>query len=46
MLPLGDKTGKPNTGFIEATTQTVPLAAANTEPVRHTTSPVGMEGEN
>ena len=46
MLPLGDKPGKPNTSFIEATTQTIPPAAADIEPVWHTTPLVGMEGEN
>ena len=43
MLPLG---GKPNTSFTEATTQTISPAVTDTEPVRHTTPPVGTEGEN
>ena len=46
MLPLGDEPSKPDTGFPEATTQTVSPAITNTEPIRHTTLPVGMEGEN
>ena len=37
MLTLGDKPGKPNTGSPTVT---------DTEPVRCTTPPVGMEGEN
>ena len=45
MPPLGAEPGKPNTGFTEATTQTVSPAATDTEPVRHTTPPVGTEGE-
>ena len=37
MPPFGNKPGKPNTGSPTVT---------NTEPARHTTPPVGTEGEN
>ena len=46
MLPLGDKPSKPNTSFIEASTQTFSPAVTDAEPVRCTTPPVGTEGEN
>ena len=46
MLPLGDEPSKPDTGFTEATTQTVSPATTNTEPIRHTTPLVGTEAEN
>ena len=46
MLPLVNKHGKPNTGFTEASTQTISQATTNAESVRYTTPPVGMEGEN
>ena len=46
MLPLGNEPSKPDTSFREATTQTIPPAMTNAEPIRHTTPPVGMEGEN
>ena len=46
MLPLGDEPSKPDTSFTEATTQTVSPATTDAEPIRHTTSPVGTEGEN
>ena len=46
MLPLGDEPSSTDTGFIEATTQTISLAATDTEPIRHTTLLGGMEGEN
>ena len=44
--PLGNEPSKPNTGFTEATTQTVSPATTDAEPIRHTTPPVGTEGEN
>ena len=46
MPPLGDEPSEPDTSFMEATTQTISPAVANAEPIRHTTPPVGMEGEN
>ena len=46
VLPLGDEPSEPDTGFTEATTETVSLAVTNAEPIRHTTPLVGMEGEN
>ena len=46
IMPLGDEPNKTNIGFTEATTQTISLAETDTEPIRHTTPPVGVEGEN
>ena len=46
ILPLGDEPSETNTGFTEATTQTVSLAETDTEPIRCTTPLVGTEGEN
>ena len=46
MPPLGKKPSETDTGFTEATTQTVSLAMTDTETVRHTIPPVGTEGEN
>ena len=46
MLPLGDEPSKPDTGFTESTNQTISPAMTHTEPIRHTTPPVGVEGEN
>ena len=43
---LADEPGKPNTGFTDASTQTISPAMTNAEPVRCTTPPVGTEGEN
>ena len=45
MPPLVDEHSKPNTGFTEASTQTVSPAMTNAESVRCTTPPVGMQGE-
>ena len=45
VLPLGSEPSKPDTGFTEATTQTVSLAVTDAEPIRCTTPLVGMEGE-
>ena len=44
--PLGDEPGKTDASCTEATTQTVSLAVADTEPIRYTTPPVRMEGES
>ena len=46
MPPLGNEPSEPDTDFIEDTTQTVFPATTDAEPIRHTTPPVGMEGEN
>ena len=46
ILPLGNEPSKTNTGFTEATTQTISPAETDTEPIRHTTPLVGTEGEN
>ena len=46
MLPLGDEPSESDTGFTEATTPTISLTMTDAEPSRHTTPPVGMEGEN
>ena len=46
MLLLGDEPSEPDTSFTEATTQTISPAVTDAEPIRHTTPPVGMEGEN
>ena len=43
MLPLASK---PDTGFTEASTQTVFLTATDAEPVRCTTPLAGPEGKN
>ena len=46
ILPLGDEPSKTDTSFTEATTQTISLAETDTEPLRHTTPLVRVEGEN
>ena len=46
MPPLGNEPSKPDTGFTEATTQTIFLATTDAEPIRCTTPLVGMKGEN
>ena len=44
--PLGNKPSELDTGFTEATTQTVSPAMTDIEPIRHITPPVGTEREN
>ena len=46
MLLQGDKSSELDTGFMEATTQTTPMAVADVDMARCTTPPFGMEREN
>ena len=46
LLPPGNEPSELDTGFMEATTETAPLAVADVDTARCTTPPFGMEREN
>ena len=46
MPPLGDEPSELDTGFTEATTQTISLTANDVEPIRHIIPQDRMEEEN